>query len=400
MDRRNGRKTLFMAFAAMLAPLALIGLVSVMMLQFVVNGRISLFEGTMFLIIVPLMILFILFMVVKWQIDKRQGLMENLDQAAEEKLAEQEGRLAEQRAELEDIMRSMNGMAGSLEQIITSVKSETSSLREVSDGFTQSFQEMADSLEQVSEEVNNMEEHTIFQSGQMDEFSSRIMEMNRAAHGITGQVDNLAGSTDKIREYGESAGQVMKELVNLYKTGGKAAGEMQMQTDRTYHSVMQISTVTEIISKISSQANLAALNASIEASKAGEKGKGFALVADEIRSLADQSRDSLEQVNAIVSELINHANENVGASQNMADAQERQARKISQAGEIVASLEQELEQICYAISGIASETAEWETEQEVIDTDIVSLPQAAEEKAANNKQIDQIGRFKITDFRK
>ena len=119
MDRRNGRKTLFMAFAAMLAPLALIGLVSVMMLQFVVNGRISLFEGTMFLIIVPLMILFILFMVVKWQIDKRQGLMENLDQAAEEKLAEQEGRLAEQRAELEDIMRSMNGMAGSLEQIIT-----------------------------------------------------------------------------------------------------------------------------------------------------------------------------------------------------------------------------------------------------------------------------------------
>ena len=148
MDRRNGRKTLFMAFAAMLAPLALIGLVSVMMLQFVVNGRISLFEGTMFLIIVPLMILFILFMVVKWQIDKRQGLMENLDQAAEEKLAEQEGRLAEQRAELEDIMRSMNGMAGSLEQIITSVKSETSSLREVSDGFTQSFQEMADSLEQ------------------------------------------------------------------------------------------------------------------------------------------------------------------------------------------------------------------------------------------------------------
>ena len=94
MDRRNGRKTLFMAFAAMLAPLALIGLVSVMMLQFVVNGRISLFEGTMFLIIVPLMILFILFMVVKWQIDKRQGLMENLDQAAEEKLAEQEVRLA------------------------------------------------------------------------------------------------------------------------------------------------------------------------------------------------------------------------------------------------------------------------------------------------------------------
>jgi len=400
MDRRNGRKTLFMAFAAMLAPLTLIGLVSVMMLQFVVNGRISLFEGTMFLIVVPVMILFISFMAVKWKIDKKQGFMENLDQAAEEKLAEQEGRLAAQKAELEDIMRSMNGMAGSLEQIITSVKSETASLREMSDGFTQSFQEMADSLEQVSEEVNTMEEHTIFQSGQMDEFSSRMKEMNRAAHGIAGQVGNLAGSTDKIREYGESAGQVMKELVNLSKTGGKAAEEMQMQTDRTYHSAMQISTVTEIISKISSQANLAALNASIEASRAGEKGKGFALVADEIRSLADQSRDSLEQANAIVSELINHANENVGASQNMADAQERQARKVSQAGEILTSLEQELEQICGAISGIASETAEWETGQKVIDTDIVSLPQAAEEKAVNDKQMDQIGRFKITDFRK
>lgn len=306
------KKMMQTAFAVLAFLLFLDGFVSTMILQIVANDKMSAMSGTVSLIGTLLAVLAAMFFMVKRMADQIQGFVEELDEVTEGKLAGKEGKLAEQGNELEEIVRSMNGMTENFSQIITGVKSATASLRDVSEDFTQSFQEMTASMEQISGEVTAISENTISQSEQTNEIRSGIMELNEAVEGIAEYVETLLGSTEKMKECSQTAGRLMEELEHIDEAASSMLAKKRSRTDAVYYFAERSQMVAEIVSGICGQTNLLALNASIEAAKAGEAGKGFALVAEEIQAFADQSRKSLDQINAIVNELTDSSNDNVG----------------------------------------------------------------------------------------
>ncbi len=428
-ETETSDKLLLKAMGALAAPMAGLVIISIVLLQMAANGRIPAAVGIVVLILALGAALAALFVLTKRTVDRIQNFMENLDQIADSKLDVKEKDLAKREDELGQIVNSMNEMTSSFSKMLEGVKSAAASLREVSRDFTQSFQELTVSMEQVGKEVNNIEENTVSQSERANEIGSRIKEMSKAMDGITGNVKSLTETSDKVTEYHKTAEKIMGELGSVNASGGKAMEEVCVQTEAARQSVAQIRTVAEEIVGISNRTNLLALNAGIEASRAGEAGKGFVTVAEEIRTLTDQSRESLEQITTMIGKLAEQSDSMVISTSKSSEAFRAQAKKIGQTEETFGILNKEMEQTNAMIGQITDEVAKLQASKDKIGSEITTLTQEAEEntvsaretmqavdafggivdeckesseqvKAVSEELTDHIGKFKITDFRK
>lgn len=141
----------------------------------------------------------------------------------------------------------------------------------------------------------------------------------------TTTMDELGASSRQSEEQAESASQAAQEVLQLADNGNQSVEEtvstmvdlknkvaaIADQIVRLSEQTNQIGNISAVVSDLSQQTNMLALNASVEAVRAGEHGKGFAVVAEEIRKLADQSRQSAANIGSLVSDIQNAINTTV-----------------------------------------------------------------------------------------
>jgi methyl-accepting chemotaxis protein len=250
------------------------------------------------------------------------------------------------------------------------------------------------SLGQLSGQAHQQSQQ---QLQQMELVATAINEVTYAVQDVA---KNAEHASSEVGEAEKQAGQgqrnietTLQQIDQLSGTIGQAVGVIQSLADET----TKIGSVLEVIGSIADQTNLLALNAAIEAARAGEQGRGFAVVADEVRLLAQRTQQSTAEIHTMIERLQKNSGAAVNVIQDSSRASQATVEQASQAGESLAQIAQALRRLSSLNASIASATLQQTHAVEDINrnvTQAAGLAQqstnAAEQSSTAGKRLDDL----------
>lgn len=284
-------------------------------------------QGYLFMsvsIFIPLLIAYIFAGLYK-SIIQKLGMLHD----AAEKLAD--GDLSAQlnitsRDELGEVSHSFNDIAGGLKKLTKAISHST-----------QDLSESAASLNSIAERTNNA---VTYQKDQLMQIATAIEEMSSTANEIAG---NAASSADSAQSANGQVTEGQTTINNSVDSIQVLAGNVENAANviaELAKDSESIGGVLDVIKGIAEQTNLLALNAAIEAARAGEQGRGFAVVADEVRNLASKTQDSTQEIESMIEKLqaaAKHATSSMQESQEHATSSVDSVLSAREAFDVIAT---------------------------------------------------------------
>ncbi|MGN0432843.1 MAG: methyl-accepting chemotaxis protein [Lachnospiraceae bacterium] len=232
--------------------------------------------------------------------------------------------------------------------------------------------EVAQGANSQAEETQNATDHVIHMGDMVEETARETEEMNQSAQ--------------KMHQLGQEAFETLHELHRINEEAKESIGIIYEQTNTTNQSAQKIKEATGLITSIAEETNLLSLNASIEAARAGEQGRGFAVVASQIQKLAEQSNQSAQQIEAIISNLIEDSDKSVATMDIVKDIMDRQSENMVRTDNRFSEVLKGIEASIEAISRITEKTEDMDgSRSSVVDT-VQNLTAIAEENAASTQE--------------
>ena len=198
----------------------------------------------------------------------------------------------------------LGDMADSMQQLVNSLRH---TLNEISDNS----QLLASTAEQTSVISDQSFNSANEQSSQMQSMSTSITEMTETVASVASSIHSTLEEVEKASTEAEQGELVLLKNVDSISELGKTIEGSANVIQQLNNDTVSISSVLAEIKGIAEQTNLLALNAAIEAARAGEQGRGFAVVADEVRSLASRTQESTQEIQSAIENLINGAQQAV-----------------------------------------------------------------------------------------
>lgn len=291
------------------------------------------------------------------------------------------------RDELGQLTNTFNKMVSGLKDIITTVGETSERVAAASEELSASADQSTDASEHISSTIEELAAGSDTQLKSVDESTVIIHKMVDYAQQITENTNIMAKNANESKEISI----VGKDSVDKVKTQMNSISSNVMGLEQSMKGLSErsdeIGSINAVITAIADQTNLLALNAAIEAARAGEHGKGFAVVADEVRKLAEQSANSAKQITDLIQLIQAETNATLVSMGGATKEVEAGLVVVNEAGTAFDQIESSVSGVVDQIQGIVTAMNQLSTGADQVAESVNSVRDIAGEAALSNQNV-------------
>lgn len=218
--------------------------------------------------------------------------------------------------------------------------------------------EVGDAANAMSSSTNHVRSVTENMSHKASEASYAMNEMAKSIEEVSQSASEASGVMQETRDESAESLKIVESTINNSRELNSQIIEASERVERLVRDTGDVSTILDVISAIAEQTNLLALNAAIEAARAGEQGRGFAVVADEVRALASRTASATTEIRDVLDRLESAANETVQSMTLAKTQSEQNEQNAEQTGKHISQIKSRVESVSSMGLTIASATEE------------------------------------------
>ncbi len=262
-------------------------------------------------------------------------------------------------------------MALAIKMLKSQLRSVVGRIRDSSDQLMGSSKSLSVIIEQTNGRVQE-------QQVQTDQVATAMHEMSATVQEVARNAAYAAESTEEARVSADKGRAVVNSAIDSIRRVASDVDQAAQVINQLHGNAADIGMIVDVIRGIAEQTNLLALNAAIEAARAGEQGRGFAVVADEVRTLAQRTQQSTQEIQSVVETLQSGANQAVQAMEQGTAQTEQSVQHATEAGTSLESIASSIAKINDMSAQIATASEQQSAVAEEINANIVSINELAQ----------------------